>query len=136
MQLNTVRFDTINNILLNISGSLLKKLYTSEQGLLTGNCGIMVFVERYSMYTKNNYSFLLQDWFDNITINYQYIPDHYFVAGKCGINWFYNYINRKNLLTQEHLNILCNDSQKLQGLALEQIKNGNYDFLSGAIGIA
>lgn len=59
-----------------------------------------------------------------------------FCSGYAGINWYFKFLQAKELLSDEDREILCYRDKELERISLEMLKHGNYDFLHGAVGIA
>lgn len=56
--------------------------------------------------------------------------------GKAGINWFFTYLYKQNILQINDWKLLCSDDQNLAEISLQMLKRDNYDFLHGGMGIA
>ncbi len=70
---------------------------------------------------------------DALLYNYTYPT---FSSGKAGINWFFTFLYKNELIDKEDWEFLCEDDNELAKTALSLLENDNYDFLHGATGIA
>ncbi len=59
-----------------------------------------------------------------------------FSGGKSGVNWFFSFLFKEGILRKRDWLLLTSDDRILLFSALEYLKNKNYDFLHGALGIA
>ena len=57
-------------------------------------------------------------------------------SGRAGAKWFMIYLSENGLIDEEDIELICNDDISLGNISLKMIKDGNYDFLHGSLGIA
>ncbi|MCJ0743816.1 lanthionine synthetase LanC family protein [Pedobacter montanisoli] len=123
--------------------SILNKIYSSFQNrdalppsLLQGEAGYCLFEKFYVQHFDNSSISKFQDNLQNLAENSIGITYPTFCNGKAGINWFFSYLNKNEILSKSDWNMLCDDDMKLANDAINFLKQGHYDFLHGAIGIA
>ncbi|MBB5621809.1 lantibiotic modifying enzyme [Pedobacter cryoconitis] len=129
--------------------TILDKIYLSlkthdyyQPSLLDGEAGYCLFDQFYISYTgidAVNHADNVEDFENNLqTLSEDSIgcPSPFFSSGKAGVNWFFSYLKAKDVLDEENWEILCDDDPELFEQAILYLKDGNYDFLHGSIGIA
>jgi lantibiotic modifying enzyme len=118
--------------------SELKEDTSSYSSLLGGKVGSALYSFAYLNFTSQT------DSTDYLQAEVQRIAEIYadpgfdssFCNGKSGTRWFFTYLNKKGILDDEDLDVLCQDNHELPDIALNMLGRNNYDFLHGAIGIA
>ncbi len=120
----------IDNIYTELTGHSLQ-----PPSLMSGESGSCLFKYLYSKYFGDSDKFLgeaVQKIAEH-SINYSYTP---FCDGKAGINWFFTYLYKQNILDKEDWQFMCEDDHDLLISALDMLQDDRYDFLHGALGIA
>ena len=101
-----------------------------------GKVGISLFLFYYDKY-KNEQKYydkgfdLISEVFDEINKGYSY---HTFSSGFAGIGWTINHLSQNNFIDANTNEVFANINEFLSKTMLNDIKNGKYDFLHGAIG--
>lgn len=123
--------------------TVLDNIYSSLQSrdpnylsILQGEAGYCLFQKLYVQYFDQN---LITDFQSNLQVLAENsIGRSYptFADGKPGINWFFSYLKKDDILSPEDWELLCDDDPKWTETALNFLAEGHYDFLHGAIGIA
>jgi Lantibiotic modifying enzyme len=127
----------IKNLLKNIFIEL-KDSNLTHPSLLAGRSGIELFNFNYLQYqVKNNeispeINFNIDTLIENSIGNISSA----FCDGKSGINFFFAYLSKCGILSDEDKDYLCDDDSYLKETSLNMLKVGSYDFLYGALGIA
>ncbi len=108
----------------------------NSNGLMGGKTGIALFLLYYSRLTNNKkYSEiafdLIFDAFNSINNGFKL---HTFANGIAGIGWTVEHLIQNNFLEKDTSNVLDNIDNFMYRTMMTDIKNGNYDFLHGAIG--
>lgn len=105
--------------------------------LMDGTAGMALFNFAYLQHTQN------PELSQYLNISVQELAegaitetDPCFCSGRAGVNWFFAYLFKKDLLTLADWQFLCEEDRELEESAINMIKQGNYDFLYGALGIA
>jgi lantibiotic biosynthesis protein len=144
--------DAINQHLKEIYG-VLRENSPANISLMDGKAGIALFNFTYLQYyaacsQHNKNADLSQQEFSDQRVEYlsnsvQELAEGVigevhpgFCNGKTGVNWLFAYLFKKDVLTAEDWQFLCEEDGGLEGIALEMIEKGNFDFLYGALGIA
>lgn len=114
-----------------------KDLQYYDIGLLTGKSGIALFLFYYSKHVKDNIYAkealdLIVDVFNSIKEGYNFPT---FCDGVAGFAWTVEHLVQHGFIVREDVPFLDDLDQVLYKQMMQQIKNGNYDFLHGAIGI-
>jgi len=97
--------------------------------------GMILFLENYSKIFPSDFSQLFLN-------SIYYFNDFYNSFGytnkieKSSINWLYTYLNRNDIIANDDHKLLCNNIELINNASLFELRNGNYDFISGAIGMA
>lgn len=110
----------------------------SQLALFDGEAGCCIFEQFYIEYSENNPDNVtrFENSFHRLSENSIGVNSPFFCSGKTGLNWFFSYLNAKDILDNEDLELLCDDDHELSDQAILYLKEGNYDFLHGAIGMA
>jgi lantibiotic biosynthesis protein len=111
---------------------------SSHPSLLGGQAGHVLYNLAYLNFTGHRDGIdVFQEKLQTIAEN-SIAPriDPFFCNGRSGINWLFSYLNKKNILDEEDLHLLCYGDDELAAIAISMLKKDNYDFLHGAIGIA
>ncbi|MGY0041090.1 lanthionine synthetase LanC family protein [Pedobacter sp. NJ-S-72] len=110
----------------------------SQLALFDGESGCCIFDQFYIEYSGNKPDNVIrfENSFQRLSENSIGSNTPFFCSGKAGINWFFSYLNTKDILDDDDLELLCEDNSELFDQAVHNLKEGNYDFLHGAIGIA
>ena len=112
-----------------------KKERIESFSLYGGLAGSLLLKTYYNLYIENNKIEITQELehlIDNCLENsYTSISN-----GKAGINWFFSYLNRKELIDKEDRENLCSDDVFLKTSSLYYLAQNNWDFLHGGLGIA
>ncbi len=127
-----------DNRTINIVEKIIKEQVSSfnpsESGLLTGETGVLLLLEKYSKIGKVDNS-TFQNTFENVVVSNQYNRENSHGKGITGNYWLYSYLNKRNILDNETYDSLCVHYQKLKDHAIFSIRESFYDFLFGSIGI-
>ncbi len=110
--------------------------HTVNFGLYSGFPGIMLTTIEYYKWKQLEPDKQLNEAIQQIIDSTVHYPDITFAGGKSGINWFYAYLRRLELIDEEDYNAITYDTPMLQQASLHELLKGNWDFLHGAIGIA
>jgi class I lanthipeptide synthase len=117
--------------------SSLKAVSPTNISLMDGKTGAALFNFEYLQHTKNpEISQYLNETAQELAEGSVVETDPGFCSGRAGINWFFAYLFKKDLLTLTDWQLLCEEDGELEESAISMIKCGNYDFLYGAVGIA
>lgn len=108
-----------------------------DMGLFTGSTGIIIFCKHYEKNFPNirnncilkNYVNLL---FEQLMSGMVQLP---FCSGLTGVLSGLRYMNEEELLSIDYSDIEENYKKYLQRFSLENIRNNNYDFFHGGLGI-
>ncbi|KAA2239409.1 hypothetical protein F0L74_24720 [Chitinophaga agrisoli] len=109
-------------------------LHVQEQqffGLLGGGMGNVLLA-----LMANINDFPYSEYIESSYLSKQQLPYKTFSAGTAGINWVYTILYKRGILDKDDYDFLCSDDTDLQEFALSEIKQENYDFLHGALGVA
>jgi len=129
--------------------TILDKIYLSlknrdyyQPSLLDGEAGYCLFDQSYISYA-GTHAVNHVDNVEHFENNLQTLSEDsigcqsaFFSSGKAGVNWLFSYLKLKDVLDEENWEILCDDNPELFEQAIHYLKDGNYDFLHGSIGIA
>lgn len=127
---------TLNRIAENIIKE--KNLNHCGPGLLTGKSGIALFLLYYSKFAKNK-TFaekgvnLITEVFNAVKLGYNFPT---FCDGLAGFCWMIQHLVNFNFISKEDVPFLDEMDKILYNQMMRQIKNGDWDFLHGAGGIA
>ncbi|WP_321279875.1 lanthionine synthetase C family protein [Marinifilum fragile] len=114
-----------------------KEAFESGQGLMGGKLGIALFFLYYAKMTNRQkpYDFgveLISKVFDDINNGFNY---HTHAGGLAGIGAILTLLTEADLLDADLNEILNGLDEYLYTLMISEIRNGNYDFLHGAVGL-
>ncbi|PKQ63551.1 hypothetical protein BZG02_09270 [Labilibaculum filiforme] len=114
-----------------------KEVYESGQGLMGGKLGVALFFLYYAKLTDKQepYDFgleLISKVFDDINNGFNF---HTHASGLAGIGTSLTLLTEADLLDADLNEILDGLDEYLYTLMISEIKNGNYDFLHGAVGL-
>lgn len=104
--------------------------------LLTGKAGVITFNFFYLKYFGINGEKKFQKDIQLVAENSFNYKHPTFCTGKPGINWFFTFLYKNQIIDEEDWNFICSDDEYFAEFSLNTLKKGNYDFLHGAIGIA
>lgn len=104
--------------------------------LLSGNAGIQLFDYLYAEKGNPINEHAFQNDIEQLAEQSLTFSFPTFCNGFSGINWYFKFLNAKEVLSDEDVKILCYRDRELENISLEMLKQGNYDFLHGAVGIA
>lgn len=114
-----------------------KELEIIDLGLLSGQTGIIVFCGHYLReYPNARKTKILDDYlnsyFDRLTAGVELFT---YCSGLAGILEGLRYMNKAELLSVDYSDIENSYLAFLQGFALQNITNMNYDYLHGSLGV-
>ncbi len=127
----------LKNTLKNITKSLeSENLEHLNIGLLTGKSGIALFYYYYSKFIKEEVYAkkarnLIIDVLNSINKGYNF---HTFCDGIGGLAWAMEHLTQNNFMKKEDVLFLDDLDEFIYRKMMYDIKNGNFDFLHGAIG--
>ncbi|MBS1780027.1 MAG: hypothetical protein JST70_11920 [Bacteroidetes bacterium] len=119
-----------------IYNTLIKNKKLSALGLLTGKCGEMLFIQKYSEFINIDISAYLEETIEDLCINFNTSWHPSFSNGKAGVNYYFSNLFKNGMLSKYDYDMLSSDDSHLKHISLTLLKNGNYDFLHGSLGIA
>jgi lantibiotic modifying enzyme len=106
-------------------------------GLMSGHAGSSLFKYFYTKHFNNQeYDDFFITSLNLLVENSPKLLNSTFAGGRSGINWFFCYLFKQDLITLDDLELMTSDDILLSASALEYLKNDNYDFLHGSLGIA
>lgn len=113
-----------------------KEELKSSIGLMGGKIGFSLFFFYYAMYTQDDkyaeYGVeLISDIFDEINNDFSY---HTHAGGLAGIGWSVEHLAQNEFIDTDTNDILEALDPYLHKTMVYDMKNGNYDFLHGAVG--
>jgi len=129
--------DQIDIILKSINNSL-KIAEPADISLMTGHAGIALFYYLYGKHkgtetSENGLDQSIQELAESSIVEMH--PS--FCTGKSGVNWLFTFLYHNDVISKTDRDFLCDDDDdRYEEIALFMLKNSNYDFLHGAIGIA
>ena len=111
--------------------------HETDLNLMEGKSGEILFWAYYSKYTQDDsylekVASLLSDIFDEIATGFKYPT---FASGLAGIGWTVEHLAQNDFLKIDTNNIIGNLDKFLYPYMMDYIKEGNYDYLHGALGI-
>jgi len=111
--------------------------HDSSPNLMGGKSGELIFTAYYSKY-RENYTYqekinpLLSDIFDNVKGGFRFPT---FASGLAGIGWTVELLTQNGFIKADTNSIIGSLDDFLYPYMHQYIKQGNYDYLHGAIGI-
>ena len=114
-----------------------EELYNNKQGLMGGKLGIVLYFFYYAklMDKQELYDYgleLLSSVFEDINNGFNY---HTHAGGLAGVGAVMEILNNEDLVDIDTDELLGELDDYLYEVMIYEIKNGNYDFLHGAVGI-
>ncbi|MCK5058231.1 MAG: lanthionine synthetase C family protein [Candidatus Aminicenantes bacterium] len=105
--------------------------------LMGGKVGAALFLFYYANYVKKETYYdqgmeLLNEVFDNINEGALY---HSFAGGLAGVGWTVDHLIKKDFIDADSDDLLSDLDDFLYKMMISEIKEKNYDFLHGALGI-
>lgn len=124
---------------LNIIGNeILRKNNFEDIGLFSGNTGLLIFLSNYTKHTNNEkyYNFAISLIEKNIVLINEGLSLYTFSSGISGFLWGLIYLSENDFIDIENISGLLNDlDDYLYKKMMIDIKEGNYDYLHGAVGV-
>jgi lantibiotic modifying enzyme len=126
----------INNKIHDIAECLINYPYT-EINLMGGKAGIALFWAYYSEYSESvklekTLAPLISDTFQGIR---QGNISPTFASGLAGVGWTIEHLKKNGFIELDTDSLISNFDDYLYPVMLKYIRNGNYDYLHGALGI-
>ena len=121
-------------------GKILKEQnnkYKNSQGLMGGKAGIAFFFLYYAKLVNKQEPYdygleLLSSVFESINSGFNF---HTHAGGLAGIGSVMEILSKVDLVEADTNELLSGLDEYLYSLMIQEIKNGNYDFLHGAVGL-
>ncbi|MCW3107595.1 MAG: hypothetical protein JWQ09_2101, partial [Segetibacter sp.] len=110
-----------------------QQLYPS---LLGGSAGVALFKVLYFKYFRKGFDEKLLESIQQLAESSLINPNFEFSSGVTGINWFFAFLLKNGIITRKDFKAACFDDKILKEKSFDYLKEGNYDFLHGGIGIA
>jgi lantibiotic modifying enzyme len=108
-----------------------------SSSIIVGDAGCCLFDNLYIKHTGGKLeNEIFHDKIQQLAENSIGYPLFNFSYGKSGINWFFTYLYKKDIIDKEDLDSICDDDYNLAEIAIDLLRQGMYDFLHGALGIA
>ncbi|RFZ85165.1 hypothetical protein DYU05_06075 [Mucilaginibacter terrenus] len=111
-------------------------LSTGHAGLMSGDAGLRLFTYQYNKYFNQSLAVPVDATVleDLVAVAYR-LESATFCDGKAGVNWFFNYLNREDVISQDDLDFICDDNDEVAARAVEMTEYNNYDYLHGGTGV-
>jgi lantibiotic biosynthesis protein len=114
----------------------LRKMDIAPPALMYGEAGTALFNFFYLKYFRcNDCAIALQSQLQSLAEKTLECNQPTLCGGKAGLNWFFTYLYRQQMLDKDEWMYLTSDASNLEHAAITMLETGNYDFLHGAIGI-